>query len=58
MCRYLTKSAIREMIVPSMLLPVLSPIVVYFVILFIVGQSAALSCLGALLLGVIITGFL
>ena len=51
----LTKSAIREMIVPSML-PVLSPIVVYFVILIIAGQSAALSCLGALLLGVIITG--
>jgi len=51
----LTKSAIREMIIPSML-PVLSPIVVYFVILLIAGQSAALSCLGALLLGVIITG--
>ena len=51
----LTKSAIKEMIIPSML-PVLSPIVVYFVILFIAGQSAALSCLGALLLGVIITG--
>ena len=51
----LTKSAIKEMIIPS-LLPVLSPIVVYFVILFIAGQSAALSCLGALLLGVIITG--
>jgi K(+)-stimulated pyrophosphate-energized sodium pump len=51
----LTKSAIKEMIVPSML-PVLSPIVVYFVILFIAGQAAALSCLGALLLGVIITG--
>jgi K(+)-stimulated pyrophosphate-energized sodium pump len=51
----LTKSAIREMIIPSML-PVLSPIIVYFVILLIAGQSAALSCLGALLLGVIITG--
>tara|TARA_B100000989_G_scaffold23340_1_gene15217 strand:- start:3162 stop:4016 length:855 start_codon:yes stop_codon:yes gene_type:complete len=51
----LTKSAIKEMILPSML-PVLSPIVVYFVILIIAGQSAALSCLGALLLGVIITG--
>ncbi len=51
----LTKSAIKEMIVPSML-PVLSPIVVYFVILTIAGQSNALSCLGALLLGVIITG--
>ena len=51
----LTKSAIREMIIPS-LLPVLSPIAVYLVILMIAGQSAALSCLGALLLGVIITG--
>jgi K(+)-stimulated pyrophosphate-energized sodium pump len=51
----LTKSAIKEMIIPSML-PVLSPIVVYFVIYFIAGQAAALSCLGALLLGVIVTG--
>ena len=51
----LTKAAIKEMIIPSML-PVLSPIVVYFVILIIAGQAAALSCLGALLLGVIITG--
>ena len=51
----LTKSAIREMIIPSML-PVLSPIVVYYIILLIAGQAAALSCLGALLLGVIITG--
>ncbi len=51
----LTKAAIKEMIIPSML-PVLSPIVVYFVILFIAGQTAALACLGALLLGVIITG--
>ena len=51
----LTKAAIREMIIPSML-PVLSPIVVYYVILMIAGQTAALACLGALLLGVIITG--
>ena len=51
----LTKAAIKEVIIPSML-PVLSPIIVYFVIFFIAGQSAALSCLGALLLGVIITG--
>ena len=51
----LTKAAIKEMIIPSML-PVLSPIVVYFVILFVAGQTAALACLGALLLGVIITG--
>ena len=52
----LTKAAIKEMIVPSML-PVLSPIIVYYIILFIAGQNAALACLGALLLGVIITGF-
>ena len=51
----LTKAAIKEMIVPS-LLPVLSPIVLYFVILQIGGKEAALSSLGAMLLGVIITG--
>jgi K(+)-stimulated pyrophosphate-energized sodium pump len=51
----LTKAAIKEMIVPS-LLPVLSPVVLYFVILPIGGMSAALSTLGAMLLGVIITG--
>jgi len=51
----LTKAAIKEMIIPSML-PVLSPIAVYYVILFIAGQTAALACLGALLLGVIVTG--
>ena len=51
----LTKAAIKEMIIPS-LLPVLSPIVLYFVILQIAGMEAALSSLGAMLLGVIITG--
>ncbi len=51
----LTKAAIKEMIVPSML-PVLSPIVLYFVILAVGGQSAALASVGALLLGVIVTG--
>ena len=51
----LTKAAIKEMIIPSML-PVLSPIIVYFIILIIAGQAAALTCLGALLLGVIVTG--
>ncbi len=51
----LTKAAIKEMIIPS-LLPVLSPIVLYFVILQIGGIEAALSSLGAMLLGVIITG--
>ena len=51
----LTKAAIKEMIVPS-LLPVLSPIVLYFIILLIGGTEAALSALGAMLLGVIVTG--
>ena len=50
----LTKAAIKEMIVPS-LLPVLSPIVLYLIILPIGGQVAALSSVGAML-GVIITG--
>ncbi len=51
----LTKAAIKEMIIPSML-PVLSPIVLYFVIFAIGGQAAALSAVGAMLLGVIVTG--
>ena len=51
----LTVAAIKEMIVPS-LLPVLSPIVLYFIILSIGGQVAALASVGAMLLGVIITG--
>ena len=56
----LTKAAIKEMIVPS-LLPVLSPIVCYFAIFFVagggaVGKSAGFSALGAMLLGVIVTG--
>ena len=51
----LTKAAIKEMIIPS-LLPVLSPIVVYLIVLNIADQSSALSALGAMLLGVIVTG--
>jgi K(+)-stimulated pyrophosphate-energized sodium pump len=51
----LTKAAIREMVVPS-LLPVLSPIVLFFVINVIGGKSAAFSAVGAMLLGVIVTG--
>jgi K(+)-stimulated pyrophosphate-energized sodium pump len=51
----LTKAAIKEMIVPS-LLPVLAPIVVYFVVNWIAGQTAAFSALGAMLLGTIVTG--
>ncbi len=51
----LTIAAIKEMIIPS-LLPVLSPIVLYFIINAIGGQVAALASVGAMLLGVIITG--
>ncbi|MHC4046379.1 MULTISPECIES: sodium-translocating pyrophosphatase [unclassified Bradyrhizobium] len=56
----LTRAAIKEMIIPS-LLPVLSPIVVYFLIYAIAGggvagKSAAFSAVGAMLLGVIVTG--
>ncbi|MDH3668104.1 MAG: sodium-translocating pyrophosphatase [Paracoccaceae bacterium] len=51
----LTRAAIKEMIVPSML-PVLSPIFVYFVVSAIAGKGAGFSALGAMLLGVIITG--
>jgi K(+)-stimulated pyrophosphate-energized sodium pump len=52
----LTTAAIKEMIIPS-LLPVLSPIVVFVVILLIGGKAAAFSAVGAMLLGVIVTGF-
>jgi K(+)-stimulated pyrophosphate-energized sodium pump len=51
----LTKAAIREMVVPS-LLPVLAPIVTYFVIYWVAGKSQAFSAVGAMLLGVIVTG--
>ncbi|MFD2234418.1 sodium-translocating pyrophosphatase [Phaeospirillum tilakii] len=51
----LTKAAIKEMIVPSML-PVLSPVVLYFVVRAAAGQSAAFTALGAMLLGTIVTG--
>ena len=51
----LTKTAIKEMIVPSML-PVFSPLVLYFVVWAVADQSAALSAVGAMLLGVIVTG--
>ena len=51
----LTRSAIREMIVPSML-PVLAPIIVYFVINLVFDQAKALSAVGAMLLGTIVTG--
>ena len=51
----LTKAAIREMIVPS-LLPVLSPIVLYFAINALAGQEQALAAVGAMLMGVIVNG--
>jgi K(+)-stimulated pyrophosphate-energized sodium pump len=51
----LTRAAIREMIVPS-LLPVLAPILLFVIMLLIGGKEAAFSSLGAMLLGVIITG--
>ncbi len=50
-----TKAAIKEMIIPS-LLPVLSPIVLYFVILAVDSQANAFASVGAMLLGVIVSG--
>jgi K(+)-stimulated pyrophosphate-energized sodium pump len=50
-----TRAAIREMIIPS-LLPVLAPIVVYFVIGAVAGKENGLAAVGALLLGVIVSG--
>ncbi len=56
----LTRAAIKEMVIPS-LLPVLSPIVLFIVIYFVAGggaagKGAAFSAVGAMLLGVIVTG--
>ncbi len=50
-----TKAAIREMILPS-LLPVLAPIAVYFIISWVAGRAQGFAALGALLLGVIVGG--
>ncbi|MCW2368327.1 sodium-translocating pyrophosphatase [Sphingobium sp. B11D3D] len=50
-----TKAAIKEMIIPS-LLPVLTPIAVYFIITAVAGQAQGFAALGALLLGVIVSG--
>jgi K(+)-stimulated pyrophosphate-energized sodium pump len=51
----LTKAAIKEMILPSML-PLFAPVVMYFVVNAISGQVAAFSALGAMLMGTIVTG--
>ena len=51
----LTKAAIKEMIIPS-LLPVLSPVVLYFVVNAVGTQTQAFTALGAMLLGTIVTG--
>lgn len=51
----LTKAAIKEMLIPS-LLPVLAPVILYFVVKMIAGQEAAFTSLGAMLLGTIVTG--
>jgi K(+)-stimulated pyrophosphate-energized sodium pump len=51
----LTRAAIREMIVPS-LLPVVSPVALFFLIQAIAGKNNAFSALGAMLMGVIVTG--
>ena len=51
----LTSRAIREMIIPS-LLPVLMPIVFFVLVNLIADKAAAFSALGAMLLGVIVTG--
>ena len=51
----LTGAAIKEMVVPSML-PILSPIILYFAVGVVADKSAALSAVGAMLIGVILTG--
>ena len=51
----LTKAAIKEMIIPSML-PIFAPVIMYFVIYAVADQSAAFSALGAMLMGTIVTG--
>ncbi|MFN7662424.1 MAG: sodium-translocating pyrophosphatase [Alphaproteobacteria bacterium] len=51
----LTRAAIKEMILPS-LLPIAAPIALYASIYYVAGMSHALAALGAMLLGTIITG--
>ena len=50
-----TKAAIKEMIIPS-LLPVLSPIAIYFIVTAVAGQKEGFATLGSMLLGVIVSG--
>ncbi|HEX7819043.1 MAG TPA: sodium-translocating pyrophosphatase [Sphingobium sp.] len=50
-----TKAAIKEMIIPS-LLPVLSPIAVYYIVTQVAGQAQGFAALGSMLLGVIVSG--
>ena len=52
----LTKVAVRKMIFPS-LLPVFSPIIVYLIVLLTSGNESALTCVGSMLLGSVVTGF-
>lgn len=51
----LTKAAIKEMVIPS-LLPIAAPVALYYVVDCIAGQAAAFGALGALLMGIIVTG--
>jgi K(+)-stimulated pyrophosphate-energized sodium pump len=51
----LTKAAIKEMILPS-LLPILAPVALYFAVDAVAGQAEAFAALGALLMGIIVTG--
>lgn len=51
----LTKAAIKEMIIPS-LLPVCAPILIYFLIAYTIGQSEAFVTVGSMLLGIVVTG--
>jgi K(+)-stimulated pyrophosphate-energized sodium pump len=51
----LTKAAIKEMIIPS-LLPIAAPVILYYIVAAIAGQEAAFAAVGAMLLGIIVTG--